>query len=41
MQRYIRAHKEHCARAALGNFKPLALAKFLDIAIAIELEDMK
>ena len=41
MQRFIYAHKEHCSRAALGNFKPMPLAKFLDIAIAIELEDVK
>lgn len=41
MQRYIRAHNEHCIRASLEGFKPVSLAKFLDIAISIEMEDLK
>jgi hypothetical protein len=40
MQRYIQAHNEHCIRGSLDGFKPLSFAKFLDIAIKIELEDL-
>jgi len=40
MQRYIQAHNEHRIRASLEGFRPVSLAKFLDIAIKIELEDL-
>jgi hypothetical protein len=41
MQRYIQAHNEHCIRAGLEGFRPVTLSKFLDIAFAIELGDLK
>jgi hypothetical protein len=41
MQRYIQAHNEHCIRGSLEGFKPLPLSKFIDIAIKIELDDLK
>lgn len=41
MQRFIYAHSEHVRRAGLEGFKPVSLAKFLDIAISIEMEDLK